>query len=65
VSDVVDNKAHHRFELAVDGHLAAASYKLDSDVITFIHTEVPPSLAVAASVQSWSRARWTRSAARG
>jgi predicted GNAT family acetyltransferase len=44
VSDVVNNKAHHRFELVVDGHLAAAYYKLEGDVITFIHTEVPPEL---------------------
>jgi predicted GNAT family acetyltransferase len=44
VSEVVDNKANSRFELVVDGHLAAAYYKLDGDVITFIHTEVPPEL---------------------
>ena len=44
MSDVVNNKAHHRFELVVDGHLAAAYYKLEGDVITFIHTEVPPEL---------------------
>jgi uncharacterized protein len=44
VNDVDNNKAHHRFELVVDGHLAEAFYKLDGDVITFIHTEVPPEL---------------------
>ena len=44
MSDIVNNKAHDRFELVVDGHLAAAYYKLDGDVITFIHTEVPPEL---------------------
>ena len=37
-------RAHHRFELVVDSHLAAAYYKLEGDVITFIHTEVPPEL---------------------
>lgn len=44
MSDVVDNKAHHRYELAVDGHIAAAYYKLADGIITFIHTEVPPEL---------------------
>ncbi|WP_024507021.1 GNAT family N-acetyltransferase [Bradyrhizobium sp. ARR65] len=44
MSDVVNNKAQHRFELTVDGHRADAYYKLDGDVITFAHTEVPPEL---------------------
>ena len=44
MSDVVDNPAHHRYELVVDGHLAAAYYKLDGKLITFEHTEVPPEL---------------------
>ena len=44
MSDVVNNKAHHRYELAVDGHIAAAYYKLADGIITFIHTEVPPEL---------------------
>jgi uncharacterized protein len=44
VTDIVNNKAHHRFELVVDGHLAAAHYKLDGNIITFVHTEVPPEL---------------------
>jgi hypothetical protein len=40
----VNNKAHHRYELAVDGHLAASYYAISDNVITFIHTEVPPEL---------------------
>ena len=44
MDDIVDNKAQQRYELVVDGHLAAAFYKRDGDVITFIHTEVPPEL---------------------
>ena len=44
MSDIVNNKAQHRFELTVEGHLAAAYYKLEGNVITFIHTEVPPEL---------------------
>ena len=41
---VSDNPAHHRYELAVDGHIAATYYKIADGVITFIHTEVPPEL---------------------
>jgi uncharacterized protein len=44
MSDIVDNKADHRFELVVEGHLAAAYYKLAGNVVTFEHTEVPPEL---------------------
>jgi len=39
-----NNPAHHRYELAVDGHLAATYYGISDGVITFIHTEVPPEL---------------------
>ena len=45
MADVVNNKTHHRFELTVEGHLAATYYKIDGDVITFIHTEVPEELS--------------------
>lgn len=41
---VTDNPAAHRFELVADGHTAIAVYKLDGDVITFTHTEVPEAL---------------------
>ena len=44
MSDVVNNKAHHRYELVIDGHLAATYYKIEGGVITFIHTEVPSEL---------------------
>jgi uncharacterized protein len=45
MSDTVSNNAaQHRFELAVDGHIAAAHYKRTGDVITFEHTEVPEEL---------------------
>jgi predicted GNAT family acetyltransferase len=44
MNDVVNNIAQHRYELAVDGHLAATYYKVSDGVITFIHTEVPPEL---------------------
>jgi uncharacterized protein len=41
---VSNNPAHHRYELEVDGHIAATYYKITDRVITFIHTEVPPEL---------------------
>jgi len=44
MADVVNNKTHHRYELTVQGHLAATYYKIADGVITFIHTEVPPEL---------------------
>ena len=44
MSEIVNNRAHHRFELEVDGHIAATYYELDGGVITFVHTEVPPEL---------------------
>ena len=41
---VSDNPAQHRYELAVDGHVAASDYEIADGVITFVHTEVPPEL---------------------
>jgi len=41
---VSNNPAHHRYELAVDGHIAATYYQIADGVITFVHTEVPPEL---------------------
>jgi predicted GNAT family acetyltransferase len=41
---VSDNPTLGRYELAVDGHIAATYYKLANGVITFEHTEVPPEL---------------------
>ena len=44
MTDVVNNKAEKRYELAVDGHIAATYYEIAGNVITFVHTEVPPEL---------------------
>jgi hypothetical protein len=44
MSDVVNNTAKHRYELAIDGHIAATYYEIDGRVLTFAHTEVPPEL---------------------
>ncbi len=42
--DVRDNAAEGRYELTVEGYLAAAYYKKDGNVVTFVHTEVPKEL---------------------
>src|SRR6266576_3570615 len=42
--EIVNNKAQHRYELAIDGHVAATYYQIAAGVITFTHTEVPPEL---------------------
>jgi predicted GNAT family acetyltransferase len=44
MSEIVNNKPEHRFELAADGHIAATYYEVADGVITFDHTEVPPEL---------------------
>ena len=44
MTDTVNNPAKHRYELAIDGHIAATYYKIEDGVITFVHTEVPPEL---------------------
>ena len=41
---VQNNTAKHRYELEVEGHIAASYYELSGNVITFIHTEVPKEL---------------------
>ena len=42
---VRNNTAEKRYELTVEGHLAATYYKIANGVITFVHTEVPDALA--------------------
>jgi hypothetical protein len=44
MDDVVNNTAKQRYELAVDGHIAATYYRITGGLITFVHTEVPPEL---------------------
>ena len=45
MTDIVNNKAQQRYELAVEGHIAATYYKVEGKIITFVHTEVPPELS--------------------
>lgn len=42
---VRNNPAEQRYELTVEGHLAATYYRIANDIITFVHTEVPDALA--------------------
>lgn len=42
--DVVDNPAKSRFEMAVPGGTAIATYRRAGDVLIVPHTEVPPEL---------------------
>lgn len=44
MNDVINNTAEKRYELTVEGHLAATYYKISDGIITFIHTEVPKEL---------------------
>jgi predicted GNAT family acetyltransferase len=44
MTEIVNNRSQHRYELAVDGYIAATYYAIADGVITFIHTEVPPEL---------------------
>ena len=44
MNEVLNNNAKQRYELAVEGHIAATYYSIADGVITFIHTEVPPEL---------------------
>ena len=42
---VIDNPAHHRYELTVDGVTAYVAYSRAPGTITLIHTIVPEALA--------------------
>jgi predicted GNAT family acetyltransferase len=44
LSEVVNNEAAARFEIAVDGHIGFLRYARTGDRIELIHTEVPPEL---------------------
>jgi uncharacterized protein len=45
MTDTVNNNTtKHRFELEVEGHIAAAYYERSGNIITFEHTEVPAEL---------------------
>lgn len=41
---IINNTLKHRFETEVRAKTAFLNYRLGSNIITFTHTEVPPSL---------------------
>src|SRR3979490_3430520 len=41
-SEAANNPAHHRYEFAVDGHIAATYCKIADDLITSIQTALTP-----------------------
>jgi predicted GNAT family acetyltransferase len=43
-SSIRDNPQRSRFELDAEGHVAFSEYKRTGDVLTIMHTEVPPAL---------------------
>jgi predicted GNAT family acetyltransferase len=43
-NEVVNDPSQRRYQLTVDGHVAATYYEITGGVITFVHTEVPPEL---------------------
>lgn len=45
VSDVMDNPAMSRFEMASGGAVALVEYRREGDRIVLIHTEVPEALS--------------------
>ncbi|HEU4806109.1 MAG TPA: GNAT family N-acetyltransferase [Nitrobacter sp.] len=44
MSHVVNNMEKHRYELEVEGHVAATYYRFMDGIIVFTHTKVPPEL---------------------
>lgn len=42
--DVVLDTANHRFELAVDGHMAVLEYRLEEGAMVITHTGVPEAI---------------------
>ena len=44
MTDIIDNKAQHRFELVVDGGIAFANYRLTAQAVIITHTETPHAL---------------------
>jgi predicted GNAT family acetyltransferase len=62
MTEIVNNREKHRYELALDGHIAATYYAVADGVITFIHTEVPPELGGKGIAAKLIKVRSTRSA---
>ena len=44
MTDVRNNEAESRYELAIDGHVAVAAYRWEDGAVAFTHTVVPSEL---------------------
>jgi hypothetical protein len=44
ISQVVNNPSQHRYELAVQGKVAFANYRVTPGIVIITHTETPPEL---------------------
>ena len=42
--EMVNNEALHNFEMWIDGERAFIDYKIQGDIISLLHTEVPKTL---------------------
>ncbi|MCB1535254.1 MAG: N-acetyltransferase [Rhodoblastus sp.] len=65
MSDVIDNQKDSRFELAVDGAMAVAEYRIAGDTIYFTHTETPWALQGRGIASALMRGALTSARARG
>jgi predicted GNAT family acetyltransferase len=62
---VVDDREHHRFVYAEDGHEAQLVYRVNGNHLVLVHTEVPPALAGRGIGGRLVRAAAERAAASG
>ena len=62
MSEVKDNPAASRLEMASGDAVAFVEYTRAGDRIVLTRTEVPEASSGQASVPSWCAARWTPSA---
>jgi predicted GNAT family acetyltransferase len=44
MSEVVNNMSKNRYELEVNGHVAAIYYRFVDGIVVFTHTQVPPEI---------------------
>ena len=61
--NVVDNPGASRFEATIHGELAVTEYERADGVITFTHTEVPPSMEGKGVASALARAALDRARA--
>lgn len=65
MADVIDNKTKSRFELAENGHLAIADYRLRDGVLTLPHVEADMPLRGTGAAGRLMEGLLTQARARG